>query len=237
MTVGSLSARQTRAHVCKIDTLDPDRNNRHKQNQELGWGSCIMNIFRKLFRLRTFQGETWKINDERGKLLMNTTACSAIQWESRQILLSTSSYTRWRRKFVDVYQIWWRICLSRFRKRSETKIMKIFRGTQRRIFRDDIEISKSKNCFCLSCKSFSEIFSCFCIIPPKREFIDSSRSLENVFSGNFFLAFFLSEAFDKKISRIENLFSFTSRYTSQMLILKDILACLARLLPSLFDIY
>lgn len=137
-------------HMCKIDTFDPDRNNRHKQNQELGWSSCIMNIFRKLFKFRTFQGETWKINDERGKFLMNTSACSAIQGFVRisaDFSLSASYYTRRRLNFVDVYQIWWRICLSRFGKRSATTMMKFSRNSKTRVFEDDIEIAKSKNCF------------------------------------------------------------------------------------------
>lgn len=150
-------------HMCKIDTFDPDRNNRHKQNQELGWSSCIMNIFRKLFKFRTFQGETWKINDERGKLLMNTSACSAIQGFVRistDFSVSASYYTRRRLKFVDVNQIWWRICLSRFGKRSATTMMKFSRNSKARAFLKTIlKLRNQRIVFCLSWKSFAEMFS------------------------------------------------------------------------------
>lgn len=176
-------------HMCKIDTFDPESHNRHKQNQELGWSSCIMNVFRKLFQFWTFQGETWKIN------------CDTNFWREHQLGMWSSSfretfarffrasyYTR-RLKFVDVYQIWWRICLSRFKKRSKAReMMKI---------RPELKDSrywnfKIKELFCVYSRShFPRYFFCFCIIPSNREFIDSSRSLGNVVFGNFFLAFYL----------------------------------------------
>lgn len=144
-------------HMCKIDTFDPDRNNRHKQNQELGWSSCIMNIFRKLFKFRAFRV---KLEKSMTKLLTSTSACSAVQGFVR---LSTDFFLG-ALLYAAASEVCW--CVSNLMKNLFIKVRKeicdgddeIFAELKDAFRKTILKFRNQRIVFCLSWKSFSEMF-------------------------------------------------------------------------------